>query len=84
MSHLYARHFVDNGVKSLDVRYFTGTFKCDGGDESTTILNDLVILGNSGNFSDNPEKEKIGAIDYLLSKGADVNVADVSITIASN
>ena len=72
------RYLVKEGVKTLDVCYYTGTLNNKDKPESTTILNDLILLENAGNFSDNPSKESMGCVEYLLANGADVNFSNVS------
>ena len=68
---------MNQGVSTLNVCYYTGTKLSDGRPESTTILNDMVLLENDGNFSDEPSKDKIGCIEYLLNNGADINFTNV-------
>ena len=72
------RYLVKEGVKTLDVCYYTGTLNNKGKPESTTILNDLILLENAGNFSDNRSEKSVGCVEYLLANGADVNFSNVS------
>ena len=49
-----------------------------GQPESTTILNDLVLAQNAGDFNESHADKKKGCIEYFLENGADINFANVS------
>eukprot|EP00795_Rhopilema_esculentum_P008747 gene8747-14770_t len=68
--------FVSKGVNSFDICYSTGTLDNEALAETTTILNDLVLLENDGNFADPKSSDKQGSIEYLLANGADINFAN--------
>ena len=68
---------MSKGVDSFDICYSTGTLDSEAVEETTTILNDLVLLENDGNFADPKSRDEQGSIEYLLANGADINFANV-------
>ena len=74
-------------MNTLDVCYYTRTLENEDKPESTTILNDLILFRNVGNFSQNSfnddepfeeSTETLGPVEYLLANGADINFTNVS------
>ena len=78
------RHLINEGVSTLDVCFYTGTNLSDGRPETTTILNELLLTRNEGNFAEDTWNENKGCIEYFLEKGADINFVNVSCSIFEN
>ena len=76
------RYFVTEGAK-LDISFTTPEEISELG-ETSTIINDLVLMDNPDHFEDeiNDQNKRIGALEYFLNKGVDVNFASVSIKMS--
>ena len=73
-----SRYLISRGVATLDVCFKTGDSLKTGQPESTTILNDLVLTENAGDFQESHMHNKKGCIEYFLENGADINFTNVS------
>lgn len=68
------RFLINNGAE-VDVCFL------DLEGDYTTILVELVALGNIGNFADDQKAARVGCIEYFLKKNTNVNFTGVSIIL---